>query len=567
MTFVLLWPFKIVYTILSTLRIFSFLGFSVGILLGLTAGYFLFIYSLSAEVRDPVITPIDQLNEKALKRLLPEIPAWVQNPDYDKLDWLNTFLRALWPYLDKAVCETVKQQVKPLIAQSKPGSIESIEFEEMTLGSLPPVFTGIKVYDTADNEMILEPILKWAGNPNIVVAVKAFGLKATAQLVDVSMALTARATFKPLVNVFPCFTKITVCLMQKPQIDFGLKLLGGDLMAIPGLYQFVQDAIKDVVASMMLWPKTYEVYKIDDLSAQKRPIGFIFFKVIEAKGLKNTERIGVSDPYVKLTLGQGPLGTKKTKVVNNSLDPVWNEVVRLQVRDLQVEVLELELRDFDKVGAHTKMGLAKIPLKDHKLEHDKTVDLGWIPLMKNFDPKDPSNQKDRGSIHLEATFQQFEQNEDMPGADGDDEHGPGGAAATQAVERMRQQAGVKPGEAPPNSGGVLVVCIHTGEDLEGKHGSNPISMIMDKVVKKQSDPEFEETFQFELPQEPKDEVLHIEVWSKNTGLTHYVSAKEMIGNVDIPLNDVVNNKRINEIYQLTESRNGKLKVELEWLPL
>eukprot|EP00850_Spirogloea_muscicola_P010509 SM000062S19895 [mRNA] locus=s62:215277:219252:+ [translate_table: standard] len=559
MTFVLLWPFKIVYAILSTLRIFSFLGFSVGILLGLTAGYFLFIYSLSAEVRDPVITPIDQLNEKALKRLLPEIPAWVQNPDYDKLDWLNTFLRALWPYLDKAVCETVKQQVKPLIAQSKPGSIESIEFEEMTLGSLPPVFTGIKVYDTADNEMILEPILKWAGNPNIVVAVKAFGLKATAQLmvvvlalfesslvlqlVDVSMALTARATFKPLVNVFPCFTKITVCLMQKPQIDFGLKLLGGDLMAIPGLYQFVQDAIKDVVASMMLWPKTYEVYKIDDLSAQKRPIGFIFFKVIEAKNLKNSERIGVSDPYVKLTLGQGPLGTKKTKVVNNSLDPVWNEVVRLQVRDLQVEVLEVEVRDFDKVGAHTKMGLAKIPLKDHKLEHDKTVDLGWIPLVKNFDPKDPSNQKDRGSIHLEATFQQFEQNEDMPGADGDDEHGPGGAAATQAVERMRQQAGVKPGEAPPNSGGVLV------------------------VVKKQSDPEFEETFQFELPQEPKDEVLHIEVWSKNTGLTHYVSAKEMIGNVDIPLNDVVNNKRINEIYQLTDSRNGKLKVELEWLPL
>lgn len=26
----------------------------------------------------------------------------------------------------------------------------------------------------------------------------------------------------------------------KPHIDFGLKLLGADIMAIPGLYQFIQ---------------------------------------------------------------------------------------------------------------------------------------------------------------------------------------------------------------------------------------------------------------------------------------------------------------------------------------
>ena len=41
---------------------------------------------------------------------------------------------------------------------------------------------GIKVYVTGEKELIMELQLKWAGNPNILVAAKAFGLKATVQV-------------------------------------------------------------------------------------------------------------------------------------------------------------------------------------------------------------------------------------------------------------------------------------------------------------------------------------------------------------------------------------------------
>jgi hypothetical protein len=44
------------------------------------------------------------------------------------------------------------------------------------------VISGMKVYITDDKELIMEPSVKWAGNPNITVVVKAFGLKATAQV-------------------------------------------------------------------------------------------------------------------------------------------------------------------------------------------------------------------------------------------------------------------------------------------------------------------------------------------------------------------------------------------------
>lgn len=44
----------------------------------------------------------------------------------------------------------------------------------------------MKVYVTDEKELIMEPSLKWAGNPDITVAVKAFGLKATVQVSDLS---------------------------------------------------------------------------------------------------------------------------------------------------------------------------------------------------------------------------------------------------------------------------------------------------------------------------------------------------------------------------------------------
>ncbi|XP_020251091.1 synaptotagmin-2-like [Asparagus officinalis] len=99
---------------------------------------------------------------------------------------------------------------------------------------------GMKAYETDEKELIMEPSLKWAGNPNIIVVVKAFGLKATLQVVDLQVFAIPRITLKPLVPSFPCFAKILVSLMEKPHVDFGLKLLGADVMAVPGLYRFVQ---------------------------------------------------------------------------------------------------------------------------------------------------------------------------------------------------------------------------------------------------------------------------------------------------------------------------------------
>ncbi|TQE07571.1 hypothetical protein C1H46_006891 [Malus baccata] len=315
--------------------ILGFVGFGVGTSTGLVIGYYVFIYFLPTDVKNPAIRPLVEQDSKTLQRLLPEIPMWVKNPDYDRVDWLNKFIELMWPYLDKAICKTARTIAKPIIAEQIPKyKIDSVKFEALSLGTLPPTFQGIKVYVTGEKELIMELQLKWAGNPNILVAAKAFGLKATVQVVDLQVFACPRITLKPLVSAFPCFSKIFVSLMEKvcylindlqPHVDFGLKLLGADAMAIPGLYRFVQELIKEQVANMYLWPKALEVQIMDPTLAMRKPVGILHIKVLKAMKLKKKDFLGGADPYVKIKLTEDKLPSKKTTVKHGTLDPEWNE--------------------------------------------------------------------------------------------------------------------------------------------------------------------------------------------------------------------------------------------------
>jgi hypothetical protein len=53
------------------------------------------------------------------------------------------FLPLFYYYHFQAVCKTAKEIAKPIIAENTAKyKIDSVEFETLTLGSLPPVFQG-----------------------------------------------------------------------------------------------------------------------------------------------------------------------------------------------------------------------------------------------------------------------------------------------------------------------------------------------------------------------------------------------------------------------------------------
>lgn len=529
--------------------ILGFCGFGVGISIGLLIGYYLFIYFQPTDVKDPIVRPLVEQDSKTLQRLLPEIPQWVKNPDYDRVDWLNKFIENMWPYLDKAICKTAKNIAKPIIAEQIPKyKIDSVEFEALTLGSLPPTFQGMKVYATDEKELIMELSMKWAGNPNITVAVKAFGLKATVQVVDLQVFAAPRITLKPLVPSFPCFANIFVSLMEKPHVDFGLKLLGADVMAIPGLYRLVQELIKDQVANMYLWPKTLEVPIMDPAKAMKKPVGILSVKVVRAMKLKKKDIMGASDPYVKMKLSEDKLPSKKTTVKLKNLNPEWNEEFNMVVKDPESQALEVIVYDWEQVGKHDKMGMNVIPLKELTPDEPKVLTLD---LLKNMDPNDVQNEKSRGQIVLEALYKPFKDTEI-----------PKDLEDPNAIEKAP--------DGTPAGGGLLVIIVHEAQEVEGKHHTNPYVRLLfrgeerkTKYIKKNRDPRWEEEFSFMLEEPPTNDRIHVEVVSTSSrmGLLH---PKETLGYVDINLSDVVSNKRINEKYHLIDSKNGKIQIELQW---
>lgn len=529
--------------------ILGFCGFGVGITSGLVVGYFLFIYFQPCDVKDPDIRPLVELDSESLQRLLPEIPLWVKCPDYDRIDWLNKFLEIMWPYLEKAICRTAKNIATPIIAEQIPKyKIESIEFESLTLGSLPPTFPGMKVYVTEEKELIMEPVIKWAGNPNVSLKVKAYGLKATVQVVDLQVFAQPRITLKPLVPSFPCFVNILVSLMEKPHVDFGLRLCGADLMSLPGVYRFVQELIKDQVANMYLWPKTLEVQILDPKSATKKPVGILHVKVLRAMKLRKKDMFGASDPYVKLKLTESKAPSKKTTIKYKNLNPEWDEEFSLIVKDPETQKLELHVYDWEKVGKHDKMGMNEVPLKD--LPPDEPNEM-TLDLLKTLEPDSEQDDKFRGQLVVVLTYKPFKE-EDM------------------AKDLEDSDAVQKAPEGTPAGGGVMVVTVHGAEDVEGKHHTNPYVRLLlkgeerkTKQIKKNRDPRWEDVFTFMLEEPPVKDKLHVEVVSTSTriGLLH---PKETLGYVDISLSDVVSNRRINERFHLIDSKNGRIHIEMQW---
>ncbi|KAM7259603.1 hypothetical protein ACFE04_015344 [Oxalis oulophora] len=523
-------------------------GFGIGTCIGVVIGYFFFIYYLPTHVQDPEIRPLLGRDSKSLQRLIADLPFWVKNPDYDRVDWINKLIANMWPYLDKGICKMVKTISKPIIAEQIPKyKIQSVDFEVLSLGSLPPTLQGMKVLMTDEKELIIEPLLKWAGNPNIIVAAKAFGLRATVQVVDLQVFASPRITLKPLVPSFPCFASIYVSLMENPHVDFGLKVIGADVMSIPGLYRFAQELIKDQVGNMYLWPKSLQVPIMDPKTAMKAPVGILNVKVVRAIKLKRKDFLGwSSDPYVKLKLSEEKLAAKKSKVKHNNLNPEWNEEFKLTVKDPETQSLEIEVYDWEQVGEHVKMGMNVISLKELTPDEPKEYTLD---LLKNMDPQDPQNEKPRGQIVLEVVYKTFK--DDAVGIGDDD-----------VVEKAP--------EGTPAGGGLLVVTIHEAQDVEGKHHTNPFARLLfkgeerkTKHVKKNRDPRWEEEFEFMLEEPPINETLQVEVISASSklGLLH---PKENLGYVQISLSDVVSNRRINEKYSLIDSRNGRVQIELQW---
>ena len=130
------------------------------------------------------------------------------------------------------------------------------------------------------------------------------------------------------------------------------------------------------------------------VTAAAPPMASIFLRVIRANDLQKMDWTGAADPYVKITLGEE--GKQKTRVIEKSLNPIWNEDFLYSVDPESTAELRLVVKDEDKGRRHEYMGEVIIPVLDILAARKMT--------RKSFPVLDKKGQQVVGKSGLGATL-------------------------------------------------------------------------------------------------------------------------------------------------------------------
>ena len=406
-----------------------------------------------------------------------------------RITWLNIMLEKLWPYVDRAVKTTVKEYLEPLMNEDdyRPASVSSVTFSSFTMGTLPPKLRGVKVYasEQQSEELCLEVDLAWGGNQNIALKFLPKGaagylFAAEVGIADLIISGRLRITLKPLIGALPCFGAMDISLVSKPEIDFDLKLLGGDVLSIPGLGDWLRSFVAEVLADLLVYPKKLSIPMIDNLDAMN-PCGLFIVKVMEARNLPRADFFSDSDPFAKLTMSDPPFyffneeSFKKevrTKTRFNTLNPRWDQVFSLVVHDPREQYVSIHVYDYDTGGGTDLLGTARLALADvvDGQLYDRWIDLRMPEVFQRrlttrhrlnlSGLKAAAAPPPRPQIRLKYAFNYFERSGADDAVDAGDE----------AAIRRRQSLAVSDGEFAGLSHGLLTVRVSKAK-VSAREGS------------------------------------------------------------------------------------------------
>ncbi|XP_016556760.1 synaptotagmin-5 isoform X2 [Capsicum annuum] len=511
--------------------------------------------------------------EDSRKIFTPEqYPPWVVFSNQQKLNWLNSHLEKIWPYVDEAASEVVRSNVEPILEQYRPMILASLKFSKFTLGTVAPQFTGISILEDGSEGITMELEMNWDGNPSIILDIKTYvGVALPVQVKNIGFTGIFRLIFRPLVDEFPCFGAICYSLRKKKKLDFTLKVIGGDMTAIPGISDAIEGTIRDAIEDSITWPvrKIIPILPGDYSDLELKPTGVLEVKLVQAKELTNKDVIGKSDPFAELYVRPIRDRTKKSKTINNQLNPVWNEHFEFVVEDPLTQHLVIKIYDDEGIQAAELIGCAHVRLNE--LEPGKVKDV-WLKLVKDLEIQ--RDQKNRGQVHLELFYypygmknefsNPFAPNVPMTTLEKVLKGGGGGQEAAQNGGEINRRKDVI-------IRGVLSVTVISADDLAptdlmGK--ADPYVVVTMKkterknktrVVPESLNPVWNQTFDF-VVEDGLHDMLILEVWDHDT------FGKDYMGRCILTLTRVLMEGEYKETFELDEAKSGKLNLHLKWAP-
>ncbi|XP_019052441.1 PREDICTED: synaptotagmin-5-like isoform X2 [Nelumbo nucifera] len=534
------------------------MSFFFGLVFGITLGILLIVTLVRFENtrskrRSELATTIAAFSKMTVadsRKILPAeyYPPWVVFSQRQKLTWLNLQLKKIWPYVNE----------------------EFIWNWFIVRGT---ECCRISIIEDRSDGITMELELQWDGNPSIILDIKTLlGVALPVQVKNVGFTGVFRLIFKPLVDQFPCFGAVSYSLMEKKNLDFTLKVIGGDISTIPGLYDAIEGTIRDAVEDSLTWPvrKVIPILPGDYSDLELKPVGTLEVKLVQAKELTNKDIIGKSDPYAVLYIRPLCDRMKTSKIINNQLNPIWNEHFEFIVEDASTQRLVIKIFDDEGIQASEFIGCAQVPIKS--LEPGKVKDV-WLKLVKDLEVQ--RDNKNRGQVHLELLYCPFGMENGFVNpfapqvsmtslekvfkveADGTEV-----GDIAKAASQKRREVIVR---------GVLSVTVISAEDLPtvdliGK--ADPYVVLLMKktetknrtrVVNNSLNPVWNQTFDF-VVEDALHDMLILELWDHDT------FSKDYMGRCILTLTRVLLEREYTDSFPLDGAKSGKLNLHLKWTP-
>ncbi|KAJ6295434.1 hypothetical protein OIU78_023451 [Salix suchowensis] len=502
------------------------MSFLIGMIMGISVGIGLIvafakyenIRSMHRSQLATTVAAFARMTVRDSRKILPDefYPPW--------LTWLNAHLDKIWPYVNEAASDLIRSNVEPILEQYTPAIFSSMKFSKLTLGTVAPQFTGVCIVEeeSGDKGITMELEIQWDGNPNIVLDINTrVGVALPIQVKNIGFTGVFRLVFKPLAEEFPCFGAVSYSLREKKKLDFTLKVVGGEISAIPGLSDAIEETIRDAVEDSITWPvrKIVSILPGDYSDLELKPVGTLEVKLVQGKDLTNKDLVGKSDPYAVLFIRPLRSRMKTSKTINNQLNPIWNEHFEFVVEDASTQ-------HFDRVRCT------------------------WSFLYCPYGTE--SNFKNPFSPDFQLTTLEKAMKSGTDGADG-----------------------LNSGRTSPKKNvivrGVLTVTVIAAEDLpatdlNGK--ADPyVVLVMKKsekkvktrVLTKNLNPVWNQTFEF-VVEDALHDMLIAEVWDHDT------FGKDKIGRCIMTLTRVLLEGEFQDSFPLDGPSSGKLLLHLQWTP-
>ncbi|XP_063900906.1 uncharacterized protein LOC135120519 isoform X2 [Zophobas morio] len=269
--------------------------------------------------------------------------------DNERVEWINNIIRRGWYTYRKVIATQVVESLQQTIALYKPGFITAIKFPTFDLGESSPLLLFMKGYkDSGDNRALLD-INVIFNNPSTKIVVEAhigplrFPLEIRNLVFEGYVRL--EVVFQ---SSYPFLNSVGFAFLSLPYFDFSVipcHLL--DILEVPFLHSAIATLANGVIEEMLLDPHLYRV-NVDELMNISKSAGLcqgvLICKIKKGEGFPKVDLFGACDPYIKLKF-QGQ--KYKTRVLEKTLHPVWNQTFYLLLKDPKTEKLEFTVYDYN----------------------------------------------------------------------------------------------------------------------------------------------------------------------------------------------------------------------------